>query len=42
VEAQRPIRDRTSVEDASTVHADDAPHLMAAHRDLAAGALKAL
>ncbi|WP_329305842.1 ISAs1 family transposase [Streptomyces sp. NBC_01260] len=42
VEAQHHIRDRTFAEDASTVHAGNAPHVMATLRNLAIGALKAL
>ncbi|WP_405656857.1 hypothetical protein OG581_40365 [Streptomyces sp. NBC_01386] len=42
VEAQHHIRDRTFAEDASTVHAGNAPRVMAALRNLAIGALKAL
>ncbi|WP_327365854.1 ISAs1 family transposase [Streptomyces sp. NBC_01217] len=42
VEAQHHIRDRTFAEDASTVHAGNAPRVMATLRNLAIGALKAL
>lgn len=42
VEAQHHIRDRTFAEDASTVHAGNAPRAMASLRNLAIGALKAL
>ncbi|MFI1569182.1 ISAs1 family transposase [Streptomyces sp. NPDC020490] len=42
VEAQHHIRDRTFAEDASTVHAGNAPRAMATLRNLAIGALKAL
>ncbi|MFI8793556.1 ISAs1 family transposase [Streptomyces sp. NPDC055105] len=42
VEAQHHIRDRTFAEDASTVHAGNAPRAMAAFRNLAIGALKTL
>ena len=42
VEAQHHIRDRTFDEDASTVHTGNAPRTMAALRNLAIGALKAL
>jgi predicted transposase YbfD/YdcC len=42
VEAQHHIRDRTFAEDASTVHAGNAPRAMATLRNLAVGALKAL
>lgn len=42
VEAQHHIRDRTFAEDASTVHAGNAPRVMATLRNLALGALKAL
>lgn len=41
VEAHHHIRDRTFAEDASTVHAGNAPRAMAAFRNLA-GALKTL
>ncbi|MFC8626734.1 transposase family protein [Streptomyces anulatus] len=42
VEAQHHIRDRTFAEDASTVHAGNAPHVMATLRNLAIGAFKTL
>jgi predicted transposase YbfD/YdcC len=42
VEAQHNIRDRTFAEDASTIHAGNAPRAMAAFRNLAIGALKTL
>lgn len=42
VEAQHHIRDRTFAEDASTVHAGNAPRVMATLHNLAIGALKAL
>jgi len=42
VEAQHHIRDRTFAEDASTVHAGNAPRAMATLRNLAIGALKTL
>jgi predicted transposase YbfD/YdcC len=42
VEAQHHIRDRTFAEDPSTVHAGNAPRVMATLRNLAIGALKAL
>ncbi|MFE3267300.1 ISAs1 family transposase [Streptomyces sp. NPDC059215] len=42
VEAQHHIRDRTFAEEASTVHAGNAPRVMATLRNLAIGALKAL
>lgn len=42
VEAQHNIRDRTFTEDASTVHAGNAPRAMATFRNLAVGALKTL
>lgn len=42
MEAQHHIRDRTFAEDASTVHAGNAPRAMASLRNLAMGALKAL
>ena len=42
VEAQHHIRDRTFAEDASTVHAGNAPRAMATFRNLAIGALKTL
>lgn len=42
VEAQHHIRDRTFAEDASTVHAGNAPRAMATFRNLAVGALKTL
>lgn len=42
MEAQHHIRDRTFAEDASTVHAPNAPRAMAAFRNLAIGALKTL
>jgi predicted transposase YbfD/YdcC len=42
VEAQHHIRDRTLAEDASTVHAGNAPRAMTTLRNLAIGALKAL
>ncbi|MFJ8853574.1 hypothetical protein [Streptomyces sp. NPDC102437] len=42
MEAQHHIRDRTFAEDASTVHAGNAPRVMATLRNLAIGALKAL
>jgi hypothetical protein len=42
VEAQHHIRDRTFAEDASTVHAGNAPRVMATLRNLAIGALKTL
>jgi hypothetical protein len=42
VEAQHHIRDRTFAEDASTVHAGNAPRVRATLRNLAIGALKAL
>ncbi|MFJ9381609.1 ISAs1 family transposase [Streptomyces sp. NPDC101455] len=42
VEAQHHIRDRAFAEDASTVHAGNAPRAMATFRNLAIGALKTL
>ncbi|SFK44114.1 hypothetical protein [Streptomyces pini] len=42
VEAQHNIRDRTLAEDASAVHAGNAPRAMATMRNLAVGALKTL
>lgn len=42
VEAQHHIRDRVFAEDASTVHAGNAPRAMATLRNLAIGSLKTL
>ncbi|MFF7987999.1 hypothetical protein ACFZDK_54920 [Streptomyces sp. NPDC007901] len=42
MEAQHHIRDRTFAEDASTVHAGNAPRAMATFRNLALGTLKIL
>ncbi|MEU9730695.1 ISAs1 family transposase [Streptomyces sp. NPDC048002] len=42
IEAQHHIRDRTFAEDASTVHAGNAPRVVATLRNLAIGALKTL
>ncbi|MFD9814182.1 hypothetical protein [Streptomyces sp. NPDC059080] len=42
LEAQHHIRDRTFAEDTSTVHAGNAPRVMATFRNLAVGCLKTL